>query len=184
MTFRPDFRGIVRIAASELITRVAYVARLLVARDQKLLVGLAARESAFARGLLQRRFAVRLPVLHDFFHAPRQRHRASRRSAACPLSAAWSVRRPDQQRDFAARRFFPHGRNQIFQMPAQKLLVDFGHFARDHGRTVAENFERVFERIEQPVRRFVERERSRLRRQRAKRFSAFRFAATAGIPRT
>ena len=123
-------------------------------------VGFAAGQTALPCRYLQRRFPVHVAFLHDFLHAARQRQGCHCGSRGVN---GFAVRRPDQQRDLTARRFLPHVRQQLLEMSAQKLLIDLGHFARDNGGAIAENLERVLERVEQPVRRFIERQGARLR---------------------
>src|SRR3984885_1453128 len=83
----------------------------LVARDEQLLVGFAARESAFARYLFQRGFIVQAAFLHNFRHAPRQWNFRLRVFGGSVLRLA--IGRSDQQGDFPAWRFRARGGQQI-----------------------------------------------------------------------
>ena len=76
-----------------------------------------------------------------------------------------SIRRPNQQSNFPARRLLPYRRQQILQMPAHEFLVQLRQFASNHSRPVSQNFQRVFQSIQQPVRRLVQRQGPRFRRQ-------------------
>ena len=54
----------------------------------------------------------------------------------------WRARR-DQKRDFAARGALAGGFEKFGEIAAQKLLVDFCNFPRNHGRTQAQGLARV-----------------------------------------
>ncbi len=72
------------------------------------------------------------------------------------------IRRPYQERNLSAGRRLPDCPGKFLEMSAQKFLVEFGDLACDHCRTVAQNFERILERIRYPMRSFIENQKAAL----------------------
>src|SRR6516162_4573913 len=92
-----------------------------VASDQELLVSFPARDAALSRDLLEGSFSIHAALTHDLLHAPGKRYLLFRFRRG---GMRWmAIRRADEQRNFSAWRTFSDGRNQIFDVPALKLLV-------------------------------------------------------------
>src|SRR5260370_40454389 len=110
----------------------------------------AARQAVLLGGELQSIFAVELGLADEFFDAVGEALRG-----ICLGAGVGGSFGADQERDFAAGGAFFEGSGEFGELAAAKLFVELGHFARDAGGAIAEDFARVGNTLRDPVWRFV-----------------------------
>src|SRR5216684_7167460 len=119
-------------------------------RVNDLVVCRAPGQAAFFGGELQGFFAVELGLADEFFDAVGQALGGIGLGAGVGGSFG-----ADQERDFAAGGAFFEGSGEFGEFAAAELFVQLGHFARDAGGAIAEDFARVGNTLRDAVRSFV-----------------------------
>src|SRR6266481_6400707 len=118
---------------------------------KQLAIGVAACDAALFGGEFQGFLAVELCLVHQFIHTCGEGLRRVQLCARRP-----SVRRSKDQGDFAFGGMFFQRLHQSEECAAAEFFVNFRYFARQACWAVAENGERIGERLRDAVRRFIQ----------------------------
>src|SRR5258708_33663135 len=128
----------------------AFLASKLFFLAHDLIVCRSARQAVLLGDELQSIFAVELGLADEFFDAVGEALRG-----ICLGAGVGGSFGADQERDFAAGGAFFEGSGEFGEFAAAELFVQLGHFARDAGGAIAEDFARVGNTLRDAVWRFV-----------------------------